>query len=326
VKRREFIAALAGAGAWPSTGHPQQTMPVVGVLIAVSPQGFAERVRRFREGLLDSGYVEGQNLLIEYRWAENRPERLPELAADLVSRKVSVIAALGGPGSAIAAKAATNSIPIVFGIPDDPVKLGLVASLARPGGNLTGVNFLAGELMGKRLEFMRLLVPGASSVAVFVNPGNPARADAAVNEIEHVGRAMGLRVVIHHTGTTREIVDAFATLSRERTDLIFIAPDPFFVGHRVQLAELAAHAAIPASYSVRDHTEAGGLMSYGANINDGYRRAGVYTGRVLKGEKPADLPIELPTKFELVINLKTAKALRLTVPNAMQMLADELIE
>jgi putative tryptophan/tyrosine transport system substrate-binding protein len=328
MKRRAFITLLGGAAAgWPLNARAQQpSLPVIGFLGAVSPDGFSERMRGFRQGLKEAGYVEGENVAIEYRWAENELDRLPELAAELVRKQVSVIAATGGTAPAIAVKAVTKTIPIVFTVPEDPVKLGLVASLSRPGGNLTGVNLFVGELMPKRLELLRELVPGMTCVAVFVNLANPARAESQVKEAESAGRAMGLRVQILHAGTRSEINAAFAALARDRPDALFVSPDPFFVARRVQLATLAARHAIPTSFSVRDNTAADGLMSYGTNILDGYRQAGFYTGRVLKGAKPADLPVVQSAKFELVINAQTALMLGLTVPASLLATADEVIE
>jgi putative ABC transport system substrate-binding protein len=328
VKRREFITLLGGAAAaWPHAARAQQVaMPMIGALGAVSPDGFIERGRAFRQGLKDTGYAEGENVAIEYRWAENQLDRLPGLAADLVRKQVAVILAHGGTAPAIAAKAATTAIPIVFLVPEDPVKLGLVASLSRPGGNLTGVNFFFGELVPKRLELLRELVPAMTRVAVFVNPANPARAEEIVKEAESAGRAMGLQIQIFNTGTGREINTAFATFGRERPDVLFVSPDPFFYFRRVQLATLAARHAIPTSFPARDYVEAGGLISYGPNVNDAFRQAGGYAGRVLKGAKPADLPVVQSSKFELVINAETARMLGLTVPPTLLATADEIIE
>jgi putative tryptophan/tyrosine transport system substrate-binding protein len=271
------------------------------------------------------GYVEGESVAIEYRWAENQLDRLPALA-DLIRKRVAVIVATGGTAPAIAAKAATSTIPIVFTVPEDPVQLGLVASLSQPGGNLTGVNLFVGELVPKRLELLRELVPAMTRVAVFVNPANPARAELHVREVESAGRAMRLRIQIFNTGTVREINAAFATLARERPDALFVSPDPYFVVRRVQIATLAAHYAIPTSFSTREPVEAGGLVSYGTKILDAYRQAGLYVGRVLKGAKPADLPVVQSSKFELVINAQTALMLGLTMPASLLTVADEVIE
>ena len=329
IGRREFITLLgsAAAAAWPSAARAQQpAMPVIGFLGAVSLDGTAERVRAFRQGLKDAGYVEGENVAIEYRWAENQLDRLPALTSDLIRKQVAVIVAAGGTAPVIAAKATTTTIPIVFVIPEDPVQLGLVASLSRPGGNVTGVNFFFGEVVPKRLELLREFVPSMSRVAVFVNPANPARAESLVREAESTGRAMGLHIQTFNTGTGREINAAFATLARERPDALFVLPDPFFNDRRAQLATLTARHAVPTSFPARSYVEAGGLMSYGTNINDAFRQAGVYTARVLKGARPADLPVVQSTKFELVINAQTALMLGLTVPASLLSTADEVIE
>jgi putative ABC transport system substrate-binding protein len=324
VRRREFITLLGGAAAWPLAARAQRgAMPVIGFLGGVSP---TDTTRALRQGLQETGYVEGENVAIEYRWAENQLDRLPALAADLVRRRVAVIVATGGTAPAVAAKAATTTIPIVFTVPEDPVQLGLVASLSRPGGNLTGVNLFVGELVPKRLELLRELVPAMTRVAVLVNPAYPARAELQVREAESAGRAMGLQIQIFSAGSGPEINTVFASLARERPDALFVNPDPFFVARRVQLATLAARLAIPTSFSVRDPVDVGGLMSYGTNILDAYRQAGVYTGRVLKGAKPADLPIVQSSKFELVINAQTAFMLGLTVPASLLTVADEVIE
>jgi putative tryptophan/tyrosine transport system substrate-binding protein len=327
LKRREFITLLAGAAAArPLAARAQQpALPVIGFLGPGSAESDAYRVKAFRQGLNASGYVEGQNLTIEYRWGEGHYDRLPAMASDLVHRQVAVIAATSTP-AALAAKAATTTIPIVFTIPDDPVQLGLVASLSRPGGNLTGVYFLVGELVPKRLELLRELVPAMTRVAVFVNPANPARAEFQVKEAESAARQMALRIQIINAATGREINTAFATLARERPDALLVSPDPLYVVRRVQLATLAARHAIPTSFSNRDPVEAGGLMSYGTNIADAYRLAGAYTGRILRGAKPADLPVVQSTKFELVINAQTALMLGLAVPPTLLSVADEVIE
>ena len=304
----------------------QPGMPIVGFLGAVSPGGFSERIRGFRQGLKDTGYVEGENVAIEYRWAENQLDRLPDLAADMARKGVAVIAAHGGTAPVIAAKAATATIPIVFTIPEDPVKLGLVESLSRPGGNLTGVNLVIGELMPKRLGLLRELVPAMNRVAVLVNPANAARAESQVTEAESAARAINLQIQIYKAATSREINIAFEALARDLPDALFVNPDPFFGGRRVQLATWAARHALPTSFSVRDFAEAGGLMSYGTDIVEAYRQAGVYTGRILKGAKPADLPVIQSTKFELVINAQTALILGLTIPPSLLAIADEVIE
>jgi ABC-type uncharacterized transport system substrate-binding protein len=327
MRRREFIALFGGAAAWPLAARGQQAaMPVIGLLGAVSPDGFTERLRGFRQGLKDAGYVEGENVAIEYRWAANQLDRLPAMAADLVQRQVAVIVTVGGTAPTIAAKAATAFIPIVFASPEDPVALGLVASLSRPGGNLTGVNFFFGELLPKRLAFLRELVPAMTRVAVLVNPADPGRAEFLVKDAESAGRTMGLHLEVFSASSVGGINVAFAMLARERPDALLVTPDPFFLVRRAQLVTLAARHAIPTSFSGRDYIEAGGLMSYGPNINDAFRQTGVYAGRVLKGAKPADLPVIQSSKFELVINAQTALMLSLTVPASLLATADEVIE
>ena len=327
MRRREFITLLGGVVAWPLAAHGQQrAMPVVGFLNSQSPDGFADRLRGFRGGLKDAGYVEGETVTIEYRWAYNELDRLPALAADLVRRQVAVIVAGGGSSPAVAAKAATATIPIVFAAPEDPVRLGLVASLGRPGDNATGVNFFTGELVAKQFGLLRELLPGAVRIAVLINPANAVRASATVAEVEAAARTMGLQTQIFNAATGREIVTAFAAIARERPDALFVGPDPYFIVRRVQLANLAARHALPAAYFARDLAEAGGLMSYGTDISDAYRQVGIYTGRILKGAKPADLPVVQSTKFELVINLATAMMLGLDVPPTLLARADEVIE
>ena len=327
MRRREFITLLGSAAAWPLAARAQQpAIPTIGFLSAASPEGQARFVTAFRQGLKEVGYAEGDNVSIEYRWAENRLDRLPELAADLVRLRVAVIVATGGTAPAIAAKAATTTIPIVFTVPEDPVRLGLVASLSRPGANVTGVNGFTGELMPKRLELMREMVPAMTRVAVFVNPADPARAEFQRGEAESAGRAMGLTTQIVNAGTSRDINTVFATFARERPDALFISPDPFYNVRRVQIATLAARHAIPTSFSTRVPVEVGGLMSYGSKALDGYREAGVYTGRILKGTNPADLPVVQVSSFELVINAQTALMLGLTVPDKLLAVADEVIE
>ena len=328
MRRREFITFLGGAAtAWPLAARAQQpSMPVIGLLYPTSPDMNADRLRGFRQGLKDTGYVEGENVAIEYRWAENQMDRLPALAAELVRRQVSVIAATGGLDSALAAKTATTTIPIVFSVTEDPVRLGLVASLARPGGNLTGINIFTGELGAKRLGLLRELVPAATRVAVLVNPANAANAESTESDVAAAARTMGLQIQIFKASTTREIDAAFVTFVRERPDALLVSGDPFFRTRRVQLANLASHHSIPATYALRDYAEAGGLMSYGSNLTDSYRQVGVYTGRILKGAKPADLPVVQASKFELVINAQTARMLGLSVPPTLLATADEVIE
>jgi putative tryptophan/tyrosine transport system substrate-binding protein len=327
IQRREFIFVLGGAAAaWPVAARAQQSaMPVIGFLHSRSPDTNADRLRAFGQGLKDTGYVEGENVAIEYRWAEGQNDRLPALAADLVRRQVAVIVA-GASITASVAKTATTTIPIVFLAAEDPVKLGLVASLARPGGNLTGINFFSAELTAKRLELLRELVPGAARVAVLVNPANPTTTESTLRDVEPAARTMGLQIQVLNASTSREINAAFATFVRERPDALFVANDGFFTSRRVQLANLASRHAVPATFHSREITEAGGLMSYGTNITDAYRQAGVYTGRILKGAKPADLPVVQASKFELVINAETARMLGLTVPPTLLATADEVIE
>jgi putative ABC transport system substrate-binding protein len=328
MRRREFITLLGGApAAWPLAARAQQVaMPVIGFLHGQSRDAYADRLRGFHRGLKDTGYVEGENVTIVYRWGENQIDRLPALADDLVRRQVAVIAAAGGIAAILAAKAATTTIPIVFTIIDDPVKLGLVASLARPGGNLTGINFLSGEVVAKRLELLRELVPAATRVAVLVNPTNGVDAETTVRDVAAAALTIGFQIQVLNASTSREIETAFATFVRERPDALFVGPDPFFGGRRVQLATLATRHAIPTAYALRDYAEAGGLMSYGANVADAYRQVGVYAGRILKGAKPADLPVVQASKFELVINTVTARMLGLTVPPSLLARADEVIE
>jgi ABC-type uncharacterized transport system substrate-binding protein len=326
TNRRAFLLLLA-AVAWPRTPRAQQpAMSAVGFLGASSPETNANLVRAFRQGLKDTGYVEGENVAIEYRWAENQIDRLPELAAELVRRRVTVIAASGGPAAVFAAKAATTNIPIVFSINEDPVRLGLVASVTRPGGNLTGFNFLAGELTAKRLELLRGLVPAAVRVAVLVNPANVTNTETTLRDVQSTARSMGLQIQIFNASTSRDINAAFANLVHERPNAVFVGVDSFFLSRRVQLTHLAARHAVPAAYPLREYAETGGLMSYGASLTDTYRQMGVYVGRILKGVKPADLPVIQASKFELVINAETARMLSLTVPPSLLAIADEVIE
>src|SRR6266436_3633013 len=315
LKRRAFITLLGGAATtWPLVARAQQpAMPVIGFLDSRPPDGMTERVRAFRQGLKDTGIVEGENVAIEYRWAENQIDRLPALAADLVRRRVALIVA-GAPPAALAAKAATTTIPIVFGVGDDPVKIGLVTSLARPGGNLTGINFFSSELAAKRMELLREMVPAAARVAVLGDP-TFTLTKFQVREAETAARAMGLQIQVLNASTSSEINAAFANLVRERPDVLYVGTGPFFVSRRVQLTHLATRHAVPAIYSGRQYTEAGGLVSYGTSLTDAYRQMGVYTGRILKGAKPADLPVIQSTKFELIINAETARMLGLSVPD-----------
>jgi putative ABC transport system substrate-binding protein len=301
-------------------------MPVVGLLNTASPDETTERLRPFRQGLKEAGYVEGETVAIEYRSADNQSDRLPALAADLVRRRVAVIVTTGGPPSAFAAKAVTTTIPIVFMAGEDPVRLGLVASLSRPGGNLTGINLFLGEVAAKRLELLRELVPSATRVAVLVNPANAANTETTMRDVGVAARALGLQIQILNARTSGEIDAAFATIVRERSDALFVGNDAYFTTRRVQLAQQAAHRSIPATFGVRENAEVGGLMSYGSSLSDAYRQIGVYAGRILKGAKPADLPVVQSSKFELVINHQTARMLGITVSPLLLTIADEVIE
>jgi len=327
IGRRELLVALGGAAAWPLAARAQQrAMPVVGVLDPRSPDTFGEGYRALRQGLREAGYVEGANVAIEYRWADNQTDQLPVLAADLVRREVAAIIATGGLSPALAAKAATKIIPIVFVVSEDPAGLGLVDSLARPGGNLTGVNFFAGELTAKRLELLRTLVPGIARVAVLVNPASTSETESTVRDAQSAAHAIGLQIQVFTASTSREIDEVFAAFVRERHDSLLTGPSPFFTARRFQLTHLATRHAIPAIYTGRQYTEVGGLMSYGASLTDAYRQMGVYAGHILKGTKPADLPVVQSSKFELVINASTARMLGLTVPDKLLATADEVIE
>ena len=327
MRRRDFITFVGGAAAgWPLAARAQQPgMPVVGFLHAASADGVADRLRAFRQGLKENGYIEGENVSIIYRWAEGQNDRLPELAAELVRRPVGVIAAVASNNVAFAAQAATRTIPIVFAVSDDPVKLGLVASLAHPGGNMTGVNFFNAEITAKRLELLRKLVPGAERVALLVNP-KEASIERVVQEVEKAASTMGLQIQTLNATTSREIDAAFATMARERPDALFVSGGPFFNSRRLQFGMLAARQAVPAIYASRDYPEFGGLMSYGTNVADAFRQVGVYSGSILKGAKPAELPVVQSSKFELVINAQTARMLGLTVPPSLLAVADEVIE
>jgi putative tryptophan/tyrosine transport system substrate-binding protein len=327
MKRRKFITLIVGATAWPLAARAQQSaMPVIGYLNAATADPSLDLLRAFRQGLKDSGFVEGENVSIEHRWGENQPDRLPLLAADLVRRGVNVIVASSAPASLAAAKT-TGTIPIVFTVPEDPVRLGLVTSLARPSGNATGVNFFSAELAAKRLELLRVLVPAPKRVAALLNPAEPTIAAANQRDVEAAAGSMGgLEVRFLYASTIAEIDAAFATFANERPDAFFISSGPFFTNRRVQLAHLATRHAIPAIGSNRAYPEVGGLMSYGASVADAHRHAGLYVGRVLKGAKPADLPVVQSTKFELVINGSTARMLGIAVPPSLLATADEVIE
>ena len=325
MNRREFITLLGGAAAWPRAARAQQAgMPVVGYLDASSPGASAPRVAIFRRGLAEAGYVEGRNVAIEYRWAEGRYDRLPEMAAELVRREVAVIVASTIP-AAVAAKAATAAIPIVFYVAGDPVKLGLVASLSRPGRNATGVNNFAAELGAKHLGLLRELLPTARRIGLLVNPTNP-NVEGATKDVTAAALATGVEIDVVRASDSREIEVAFATLVRNRADALVVGPDAFFTSRRLQIATLATRHALPAVSNSREFAEAGGLMDYGTSLTEVYRQLGVYAGRVLKGDKPAELPVVQSTKFELVINLPTARALGLEIPATLLARADEVIE
>ena len=325
MKRRAFVTLLGGAAALPIAARAQQAaMPVIGFVSVGSPD--APLIAGFRKGLNEAGYVEGQNVTVEYHWLDGQFDRLPSLMADLVRRQVAVIATPNGNLAAIAAKAATTTIPIVFSVGADPVKLGLVDSLARPGGNATGFNVFNNEITAKRLGLLHDLVPKAVRIAVLVNPANTPVAEITLRDIPEAARALGLQTHILNASTSREIEAAFAALGREQADALFVAADGFFNSRPGRLVTLATHYRIPAAYSVREAVEAGGLMSYGADRADTYRQVGVYCGQILKGAKPAELPVLQSSKFEFVINAQTARLLGIEVPNALQLLADEVIE
>jgi putative tryptophan/tyrosine transport system substrate-binding protein len=327
VKRRLFITLLGGAAAaWPVEARAQQAaMPVIGFLSSLQASDQARIMAPFHQGLAEIGWFEARNVTIEYRWAQSQFERLPALSTDLVKRQVTVIAAISGTPSVLAAKAATTTIPIVFGMGSDPIAFGLVASLNRPGGNVTGATFFTVELGEKRLGLVREMVPNATVIAVLVNPANPVSAADAAN-VQAAAHAIGQRVRLLSASTSGEIDAAFATVARERPDALLVEAETLFLNQRDKVAALAARHAMPTMYGDREMVEAGGLISYGASRADAYRQAGIYTGRILKGENPADLPVMLPTRFELIINLKTAKALGLEVPSTLLARADEVIE
>jgi ABC-type uncharacterized transport system substrate-binding protein len=332
MHRRSFLSLLgsaAGSGVWPLAARAQQpALPTVAYLSPTPPDRseYADHLRAFRQGLKEGGgYVEGESVAIDYRWGDNEPDRLPTIAADLVHRRVNVIAVLSAPAALAIAKA-TSTIPTVFMVADDPVGLGLVASLARPGGNRTGVNFFNTELVSKQLELLRELVPRAARIAVVVNPANAAIAEATLRELEPAAHAMGLEVRLLRVASAAEINAAFAALAGERPDALFVTNDGLLNGRRVQLVQWATHLHLPAIYSGREYAEAGGLMSYGSDLLESYRQIGVYAGRILKGAKPADLPVAQPTKFELIVNAQTARTLGLEVPPTLLAVADEVIE
>jgi putative tryptophan/tyrosine transport system substrate-binding protein len=326
IGRRKFLAALGGAAAWPLTARAQQpAMPVSGLLDPRSPDAMADRLRAFRLGLKDVGYVEGENVTIIYRFAQDQNDRLPELAAELVRRQVTVIAA-SATIAAPAAKAATTTIPIAFIAAQDPVRLGLVASLARPGGNLTGINFFSSELAAKRLDLLHDLLPRAVRVAVLVNPADAANTASILRDVEAAARAIGLQVQVLNASTSREINAAFENVGRDRPDALFVGANTFLNARRIQVVQLAAFHRLPAVYPARDFVEVGGLMSYGTNVMDAFRQLGIYAGRILKGAKPADLPVVQSSRFDLVINAETARMLGLAVPSMLLARADEVIE
>jgi putative tryptophan/tyrosine transport system substrate-binding protein len=326
MRRRNFIKIFGSAALLPlAAGAQQPVKPVIGYLDSRSLETVVDRLRGLRQGLKEAGYVEGENVTIEYRWAEDRMDRLQLLAADLVSRSVAAIVT-AGPPSSFAAKAATTTIPIVFMTGNDPVDLGLSMSLSRPSGNLTGINFLSAQLGAKRLELLRDLLPQASRIGVLVSPADPALTDTQLKEVTTAARAMGIQIKIYNADTRAEIDAAFEAMGRERPDAVFVATTPFLNGRRVQLAQLSAFYRLPAIYALRDYVEVGGLMSYGSDIIDVYRQAGVYVGRILKGSKVADLPIVQSNKFELVINVQTARMLGLTVPSSLLGRADLVID
>jgi putative ABC transport system substrate-binding protein len=328
MRRREFIKVIAGsAAAWPLAASAQQpAMPIVGFVSGRSEDVSEREAAAFRKGLNDTGYVEGQNATIEYHWLEGQYDHLPSLMADLVRRGVAVIATLGSNPAALAAKAATTTVPIVFSVGEDPVTMGLVTSLARPGGNATGINFFVAEVAAKRLGLLHDLVPKAARIALLVNPSNASTTETTLREVPEAARNLGLQVAVLNARTSREIEAAFATLSRDGAEALFIAPDAFFISRRVQFATLTARQGIPAAYATRGEVEAGGLMSYGVDIPYAWHQVGLYAGQILKGAKPADLPVAQSTKFDFAINMVTARALGIEVHNDILSIADEVIE
>jgi putative ABC transport system substrate-binding protein len=327
MRRREFITLIGSAAAWPLALRAQQpAMPVIGYLDSRSLDVVAGRLRAFRQGLKQTGYIEGENVAILYRFAEDQIDRLPELAADLARRQVAVIAAPAGVPAALAAKAATTTIPILFILAEDPVRLGLVSSLARPGGNMTGINFLTAELTAKRLELLREVVPKAARVAVLVNPDDATRTEVTLRDLQAAARSMSLQIQVLNANTSHEIDAAFESIGGEQLDALFIGATPFLHVRLVQLAQRAAFHRLPSTHDLREYTEVGGLMSYGTNISDAYRQAGAYAGHIIKGAKTSDLPVVQSSKFELVINTRTARMLGITVPPTLLATADEVIE
>jgi putative ABC transport system substrate-binding protein len=327
IGRREFITLLGGAAAWPLAAHAQKAvLPVVGFLDPRSSDAMAGRLGGFRQGLKEVGFTEGENVTIVYRWAENQTDRLPEMAAELVRQQAAVIVTMGGPAAGLAAKAATATIPIVFLVGEDPTRLGLVTSLARPSGNLTGINMFVNELEAKRFELLHQLVPQAARIAVLVNPAAVQYAEATLREVGAAARTIGVQIQVFEANTAREIEQAFATIGQERPDAVFVGASPFLNVRRVQLVQLTTFHRLPAIYALREAAEAGGLMSYGPSIVDAYRQLAIYVGRILKGAKPADLPVMQASKFELVINVSTARLLGLEVPDRVLVAADEVIE
>jgi putative ABC transport system substrate-binding protein len=328
MRRRAFIQGIAGSAITfisPARAQPQQ-MATIGFLNPSSPDTLADRLRGFRQGLRETGFVEGENLAILYRWADNQDDRLPELARELAARRVAVIAATGGTNAALASQAATTTIPTVFAVPGDAVKLGLVTSIARPEGNLTGVNFLSSELTAKRFELLHELAPAATHIAVFIDPSNAANAEAILTEIKPAAAKLGIQLRVFEVATSRDIDAAFASFAHDRPDALFVGNDQFFTSRRVQLANLASYHRLPAAFSADQAAEAGGLMSYGTDVTDAWRQVGEYAGRILKGAKPADLPVVQMSKFKLVINNQTARMLGITVPQPIIVTADEVIE
>jgi putative tryptophan/tyrosine transport system substrate-binding protein len=326
MRRRDFIAGLGGATVWPLAARAQQPVPAVGYLYAGSRSRNPISELAFRKGLREMGFVEGQNVTIEYRWAEDQFDRLPALAAELVRRRVAVIHAAGGSIAALAAKAATATIPIIFHIGEDPVEAGLVASFNRPGGNVTGISFINAALTAKRLGLLHALLPAAARFAILVNPGNPRTVALVTADAQAAAATIGRQIEVFTAGNDSEIDAAFASLAQKGADALLIGPGPLFGARRAQLATLAARHALPTIHYEREFVEGGGLMSYGSSFADTYRQAGIYVGRILKGEKPADLPVMQPTKFEFVINLQTARLLGITIPEALLATADEVIE